>query len=156
MQHRPAILSWTERNKVIGAGRACEQASFIIISITIRLRTLPLENLRVRRRLARLRTSIRAGAAILRLVESKAGALTPDHATPSVPHRQFIRAPAIIDIDRANRGGTTAAQWSHGYGEVEAIDEAQVVKIFVAVAVESEFNQRYGRGTAGSVACNLT
>ncbi|TQE00569.1 hypothetical protein C1H46_013813 [Malus baccata] len=92
-----------------------------------------LEDLGVRRRLARLRAAEAAGAAVPRRVENGASALTRHHYAVVVGadleahkahHVQVADAAGVAALSGALKGGD-------GDGEVVAVDEAYIVEVLV-------------------------
>ena len=71
--------SRTERDKVIRPTKAGKSAGFVIISITISLAALTLEEPRIVGGRASLRRSILAGATVLWLIKDQTRTLTTNH-----------------------------------------------------------------------------
>lgn len=126
--------SRAEYNEIVVPGGAGKGAGSIIVSIAISLWAPRLEYLRVSRRLARRRSAIRAGAAILWLVVCKARALAPDDRAVLPSHGQLIGAAIPIDVDRAARRRAVSTGGADRDGQVKSVDEADVVEISALVS----------------------
>jgi len=110
--------------------------------------------------------TVALAATKLRIPESLARALTRDSSpkpydVAPIPtrrrHTQLSRASDVEVYEAA--GGTAVSPVSttrhHKHGEVVAVDEADVVEVEAAGAVESEFGEGGRRDGAGAGALNL-
>lgn len=133
--------SRTKSNQIIRSTVTCESARLIIISITISLGALALEDLRIVGRRAGFRSTMVAGATVLGLVENQTCTFASND-TPIWPLHRQLRGANRIDIARAARGGASArpALRSQLNGHVEAINETNIVEVLAAVCCQGQFH----------------
>lgn len=143
--------SWTKCDGVVSSVTG-ESAGGVVVSVTVRSGARRLEYLGVHRRLARRRCIERAAAAVLRVAERLAGALT----RPSVRNLQFHRA-SVVEVGGASSGQASPRSAAPLYDnwQIVAIHEAHIV-IVLTTGAESELGERRRRGGSGSVALHLT
>lgn len=132
-------ISCTESDSIVSSTGTSKSARFVVISIAISLRALVLEDSRIVRRRALVRRTEIPGAAVLRQVKRQTRALASDHAPVGSFNSQLRRANPI-DVRGAARALARAGAALRGQsnGQVEAIDEADVVEILAAVGAKSE------------------
>lgn len=139
----------TESNQIVALSTS-RNAGRIIVRIRIRLRTSRLENLRIRRRLARLRAPEAARTAVSGRVKSRARALAGHHAPPVAG--ADLEASRAHDIEVAYAAGVAAFAGAlggrYGNGEVVAVDEADIVEVLVVS--EGDLGESGRRSTAGA------
>ncbi|KAB8112067.1 hypothetical protein EE612_050031, partial [Oryza sativa] len=150
-----------EGEGVVGAAGAGEGGGGVVEGVAVGAGARRLEHLRVRRRPARRRVRERAAAAELRPPERVARA--PARRAAARPelrgaHRVQVRRAPRRRARRRRRqrpAATTASsggRWLHQHRQVVAVDEADVVEVEPAAAVERELGQRRGRRGARAVA----
>lgn len=122
------VPAGAKADDVIG-GVAGENTGRIIVRITIRRRTRLLKLLRVNRRPASQRVPIRSSATVLIGVKHIAGAPAGDDF-PFRFYRQCRRAiGSQIAIAACQAALSGSVDWRHRHRQIEAVDEADVVKI---------------------------
>uniref|UniRef100_A0ACD6A627 Uncharacterized protein n=1 Tax=Avena sativa TaxID=4498 RepID=A0ACD6A627_AVESA len=132
--------SWAEDDLVVGAAGASVGAGGVVLGVAVGVRALPLEEPGVVGRPAVVRR--RAGAAVLVLLEHRAGVVAPSSGLELVRalRRDHLRAPRPA---LGAPGAAAGRQEVHGH--VEAVDEGDVEEVEVVELVEPELGQRVGR-----------
>ncbi|GER44763.1 glycine--tRNA ligase beta subunit [Striga asiatica] len=144
----PHVVVETEGNRIIRR-RTRKRTRGIIVRVVVRPRASVLENLRVHRRSAARRQSVRAAAAVLISPERLARA----PASPHAPRPQLLRADPV-QIRRAPGRSARAlpARCLDHHRQVVPINEADVVEVLGAAGADHELDEGCQRRGAGAVA----
>lgn len=127
--------SAAEDDFIVSASRASEGAGRVVFCIAVRLRAFLLEETRVIR--GRAIFQKRSSTAILRRIESNAGALA------SVGHLQFCGALGIYVAAADTFCALTVRRYDRHW-QVESIDERDVIEVQVLELIHGDFRQSRG------------
>jgi hypothetical protein len=135
-----------EGDGVIGVV-AGEGGGGVVVGVAVGLGAGGLEELRVLGRVAGVRVAVGAVAAVLggpeRLARAAAGA--------AAACAELVGA-AVVEVDEAAGVGAARRGGLDEHGQVVAVDEADVVEVLPAGAVERELGERGGRRRPGAAA----
>ncbi|KAK3423798.1 hypothetical protein EUGRSUZ_F00558 [Eucalyptus grandis] len=154
----PGVGRRAEGDDVVGVC-AREGAGAVVVRVAVGLRAGVLEQLRVRRGLARLRRGVGAAAAVLRLLERLTRALARHPPRPVAARHPQLRRAGPVQVDQAPRGGAVLARPAlrrHQQRQVVPVHEADVEEVHAAGAVEGELGQGGRRGGAAAGALDLS
>jgi hypothetical protein len=129
---------------------ACEGGCGVVVGVAVGLGARRLEELRVLGRVAGVGVAVGAVAAILGAAERLAGAAAGAAAVGA----ELVGAP-LVEVDKAPRVGAAGRGGLHEHGQVVAVDEADVVEVLTAVAVERELGERGRRRRPRAAALDL-
>lgn len=139
----------TESDSVL-LGLATKSAGLVIVSVAVRIGAALLEHIRILAGLALFCRVVFTTAAVLIIVESGTGALASTIFTFELigTGRQTSASGRLALALAAFRGDAD--------GQVEAVDEANIIEALTAVTLESKLGKRDGRAIVVAVATTLT